>query len=149
MMLTLLQAEKMNQELEPDENTPWNEEERRKSYSNTGYDVIYARLESLQTEIGDLRSSVKELCDHVNKLAVIEERIAQHREATRDTIDRLRSDVRSLEAQKQKMTDRITELERNAASNLTTTNSTSRWIEIGITAVISGAGALWVSQVIA
>lgn len=119
----------------------WDQTERRKFYGNTGSDVIYARLETLQGDVSDLKTSVNALCDSINRLAVIEERIAHHREATKETIESLRKVVEHLEKEKSSLEGRIVGLERSAASNLTKTDASARWIELAFTAVVSGAGA--------
>ena len=89
---------------------------------------VVARLDNLHSDIGDMKSTMRELTAAVTRLALIEERQAQATQA----IDRAFKSIEKVEAKTEAVESRVDSLERDQPMQ----RKTSQWVT---TAVYSAA----------
>ena len=90
--------------------------------------VLSAKLQTLHTDVADIKGSIKELTSAINKLALVEERISNAVAAQERTFKVI-----------EKLEERIDTLERAQALD----ESQSKWIDRGVVALI-GAAATYI-----
>lgn len=95
--------------------------------NDTDVTVLSARLQTLHADVSDIKGTLKELTLAINKLALVEERLANTSTAQERAFKML-----------SKMEERIDALERQAVTN----TSTAKWVDRAITAII-GAAAMF------
>ena len=86
--------------------------------------LLSARLQTLHTDVSDIKGTLKDLTQAINKLALVEERIT----------NAVAAQERSFKAI-EKLEERIDALERSQV----TTDNTNKWIDRGI---VAGLAAL-------
>jgi prefoldin subunit 5 len=92
--------------------------------SQTDVSLLSARLQTLHTDVSDIKGTLKDLTQAINKLALVEERIT----------NAVAAQERSFKAI-EKLEERIDALERSQV----TTDNTNKWIDRGI---VAGLAAL-------
>ena len=90
--------------------------------------VLSAKLQTLHTDVADIKGSIKELTSAINKLALVEERISNAVAAQERTFKVI-----------EKLEERIDTLEKAQALD----ESQSKWIDRGVVALI-GAAATYI-----
>jgi prefoldin subunit 5 len=90
----------------------------------TDVSLLSARLQTLHTDVSDIKGTLKDLTTAINKLALVEERIT----------NAVAAQERSFKAI-EKLEERIDALERSQV----TTDNTNKWIDRGI---VAGLAAL-------
>jgi prefoldin subunit 5 len=90
----------------------------------TDVSLLSARLQTLHTDVSDIKGTLKDLTQAINKLALVEERIT----------NAVAAQERSFKAI-EKLEERIDALERSQV----TTDNTNKWIDRGI---VAGLAAL-------
>lgn len=97
--------------------------------STTDIGVLSAKLQTLHTDVADIKGSIKELTSAINKLALVEERISNAVAAQERTFKAL-----------EKMEERVERLEKAQVID----DNTSKWIDRGIVAFVGAAAAyIW------
>lgn len=97
--------------------------------STSDITVLSAKLQTLHTDVADIKGSIKELTSAINKLALVEERISNAVAAQERTFKAL-----------EKMEERIERLEKAQVID----DNMSKWIDRGIVAFIGAAVAyIW------
>jgi prefoldin subunit 5 len=92
--------------------------------TQTDVSLLSARLQTLHTDVSDIKGTLKDLTSAINKLALVEERIT----------NAVAAQERSFKAI-EKLEERIDALERSQV----TTDNTNKWIDRGI---VAGLAAL-------
>ena len=92
--------------------------------TQTDVSLLSARLQTLHTDVSDIKGTLKDLTQAINKLALVEERIT----------NAVAAQERSFKAI-EKLEERIDSLERAQV----TTDNTNKWIDRGI---VAGLAAL-------
>jgi prefoldin subunit 5 len=92
--------------------------------NQTDVSLLSARLQTLHTDVSDIKGTLKDLTQAINKLALVEERIT----------NAVAAQERSFKAI-EKLEERIDALERSQV----TTDNTNKWIDRGI---VAGLAAL-------
>ena len=90
--------------------------------------VLSAKLQTLHTDVADIKGSIKELTSAINKLALVEERISNAVAAQERTFKVI-----------EKLEERIDALEKAQALD----ESQSKWLDRGFVALI-GAAATYI-----
>lgn len=91
--------------------------------------MLSARLQTLHTDVADIKGSIKELTSAINKLALVEERISNAVAAQERAFKAL-----------EKMEERIEKLEKAQVID----DNMSKWVDRGIVAFVGAAAAyLW------
>ena len=97
--------------------------------SATDVNMLSARLQTLHTDVSDIKGTLKDLTSAINKLALVEERISNAVAAQERTFKAL-----------EKMEERIERLEKAQVID----DNTSKWIDRGIVAFVGAAAAyIW------
>lgn len=91
--------------------------------------LLSAKLQTLHTDVADIKGSIKELTSAINKLALVEERISNAVAAQERTFKAI-----------EKLEDRLDTLEKAQVID----DNTSKWIDRGIVAFVGAAAAyIW------
>ena len=90
--------------------------------------MLSARLQTLHTDVSDIKGTLKDLTSAINKLALVEERISNAVAAQERTFKAL-----------EKMEERIEKLEKAQVLD----DNSSKWMERGLVAIL-GAGAAFI-----
>ncbi len=93
----------------------------------TDVNLLSARLQTLHSDVSDIKGTLKDLTMAINKLALVEERLGNTNAAQERTFKMLA-----------KLDERIDALEKQAVTN----TSTAKWVDRAITAII-GAAAMF------
>lgn len=83
--------------------------------------LLSAKLQTLHTDVSDIKGSLKDLAAAINKLALVEERLSNATAAQERSFKAL-----------EKLEERIDELEKKTV----TSDSTSKWIDRGLIAAL-------------
>lgn len=83
--------------------------------------LLSAKLQTLHTDVSDIKGSLKDLAVAINKLALVEERLSNATAAQERSFKAL-----------EKLEERIDELEKKTV----TSDSTSKWIDRGLIAAL-------------
>jgi prefoldin subunit 5 len=95
----------------------------------TDVNLLSAKLQTLHSDVSDVKSSLKDLTVAINKLALVEERLSNATAAQE----------RSFKAM-EKLEERIDNLEKAQVID----DNTSKWIDRGIVAFVGAAAAyIW------
>ena len=95
----------------------------------TEVSLLSARLQTLHTDVSDIKGTLKDLTTAINKLALVEERITNAAAAQERTFKAL-----------EKLEERIDNLEKAQVID----DNTSKWIDRGIVAFVGAAAAyIW------
>lgn len=95
----------------------------------TDVSLLSARLQTLHTDVSDIKGTLKDLTTAINKLALVEERITNAAAAQERTFKAL-----------EKLEERIDNLEKAQVID----DNTSKWIDRGIVAFVGAAAAyIW------
>lgn len=95
----------------------------------TDINMLSARLQTLHTDVSDIKGTLKDLTSAINKLALVEERISNAVAAQERTFKAL-----------EKLETRIDNLEKAQVID----DNTSKWIDRGVVAVLGAASAyIW------
>ena len=94
----------------------------------TDVNMLSARLQTLHTDVSDIKGTLKDLTQAINKLALVEERISNAVAAQERTFKML-----------ERMEERIERLEKAQVLD----DNSSKWMERGLVAVL-GAGAAFI-----
>lgn len=95
--------------------------------NETDVTLLSARLHTLHSDVFEIKGTLKDLTMAINKLALVEERLANTNAAQERTFKQL-----------QKMEERLDALEKQAV----TSGSAAKWVDRAITAVV-GAAAMF------
>ena len=90
--------------------------------------ILSAKLQTLHTDVADIKGSIKELTSAINKLALVEERISNAVAAQERTFKAI-----------EKMEERIEKLEKAQVID----DNTSKWLDRGFVALV-GAAATYI-----
>ena len=91
--------------------------------------MLSARLQTLHTDVADIKGTLKDLTQAINKLALVEERISNAVAAQERAFKAL-----------EKMEERIEKLEKAQVID----DNMSKWVDRGIVAFVGAAAAyLW------
>lgn len=97
--------------------------------NQTDVSLLSARLQTLHTDVSDIKGTLKDLTTAINKLALVEERITNAAAAQERTFKAL-----------EKLEERIDNLEKAQVID----DNTSKWIDRGIVAFVGAAAAyIW------
>lgn len=97
--------------------------------TQTDVSLLSARLQTLHTDVSDIKGTLKDLTSAINKLALVEERITNAAAAQERTFKAL-----------EKLEERIDSLEKAQVID----DNTSKWIDRGVVAFVGAAAAyLW------
>ena len=96
--------------------------------ASTDVNMLSARLQTLHTDVSDIKGTLKDLTQAINKLALVEERISNAVAAQERTFKML-----------ERMEERIERLEKAQVLD----DNSSKWMERGLVAVL-GAGAAFI-----
>ncbi len=97
--------------------------------TQTDVSLLSARLQTLHTDVSDIKGTLKDLTSAINKLALVEERIT----------NAVAAQERSFKAI-EKLEERIDSLEKAQVID----DNTSKWIDRGIVAFVGAAAAyIW------
>ena len=88
---------------------------------NTDVNMLSARLQTLHTDVADIKGTLKDLTQAINKLALVEERISNAVAAQERTFKVL-----------EKMEERIERLEKAQVID----DNTSKWLDRGLVAAL-------------
>lgn len=91
------------------------------SSQSADVNMLSARLQTLHTDVSDIKGTLKDLTQAINKLALVEERISNAVSAQERTFKAL-----------EKLEARIDALELKTV----TSDSTNRWLDRGLVAVL-------------
>ena len=95
----------------------------------TDVSLLSARLQTLHTDVSDIKGTLKDLTTAINKLALVEERITNAAAAQERTFKAM-----------EKLEERIDNLEKAQVID----DNTSKWIDRGIVAFVGAAVAyIW------
>lgn len=95
----------------------------------TDVSILSARLQTLHTDVSDIKGTLKDLTTAINKLALVEERITNAAAAQERTFKAI-----------EKLEERIDSLEKAQVID----DNTARWIDRGIVALVGAAAAyIW------
>ena len=95
----------------------------------TEVSLLSARLQTLHTDVSDIKGTLKDLTTAINKLALVEERITNAAAAQERTFKAL-----------EKLEERIDNLEKAQVID----DNTSKWIDRGVVAFVGAAAAyIW------
>lgn len=83
--------------------------------------LLSVKLQTLHTDVSDIKGTLKDLTSAINKLALVEERLTNATAAQERTFKAL-----------EKLEERIDSLERNAV----TSDSTTKWLDRGLVAIL-------------
>lgn len=83
--------------------------------------LLSAKLQTLHTDVSDIKGSLKDLAVAINKLALVEERLSNATAAQERSFKAL-----------EKLEERIDELEKKTIN----TDNTSKWIDRGLIAAL-------------
>lgn len=83
--------------------------------------LLSAKLQTLHTDVSDIKGSLKDLAVAINKLALVEERLSNATAAQERSFKAL-----------EKLEERIDELEKKTIN----TDNTSKWIDRGLVAAL-------------
>lgn len=83
--------------------------------------LLSAKLQTLHTDVSDIKGSLKDLAAAINKLALVEERLSNATAAQERSFKAL-----------EKLEERIDELEKKTIN----TDNTSKWIDRGLIAAL-------------
>jgi predicted Holliday junction resolvase-like endonuclease len=83
--------------------------------------LLSAKLQTLHTDVSDIKGSLKDLAVAINKLALVEERLSNATAAQERSFKAL-----------EKLEERIAELEKKTIN----TDNTSKWIDRGLVAAL-------------
>lgn len=83
--------------------------------------LLSAKLQTLHTDVSDIKGSLKDLTIAINKLALVEERLSNATAAQERSFKAI-----------EKLEERIDELEKNAV----TADSTTKWLDRGLVAIL-------------
>lgn len=83
--------------------------------------ILSARIQTLHTDVSDIKSSIKDLTVAINKLALVEERLSNTTAAQERSFKAI-----------EKLEERIDNLERVAV----TSDSTTKWLDRGLVAIL-------------
>ena len=83
--------------------------------------LLSAKLQTLHTDVADIKGSLKDLTVAINKLALVEERLSNATAAQERSFKAI-----------EKLEERIDELEKNAV----TADSTAKWLDRGLVAIL-------------
>ena len=91
--------------------------------------VLSTRIQTLHTDVSDIKGTLKDLTTAINKLALVEERISNAAAAQERTFKTI-----------EKMEDRLEALEKAQVID----DNTSKWIDRGVVAFVGAFAAyLW------
>lgn len=97
--------------------------------NQTDVSLLSARLQTLHTDVSDIKGTLKDLTTAINKLALVEERITNAAAAQERTFKAI-----------EKLEERIDNLEKAQVID----DNTSKWIDRGIVAFVGAAAAyIW------
>ena len=96
--------------------------------ASTDVNMLSARLQTLHTDVSDIKGTLKDLTQAINKLALVEERISNAVAAQERTFKMI-----------ERMEERIERLEKAQVLD----DNSSKWMERGLVAVL-GAGAAFI-----
>lgn len=91
--------------------------------------VLSARIQTLHTDVSDIKGTLKDLTQAINKLALVEERISNAVAAQERTFKAL-----------EKMEERIEKLEKLQVMS----DNTNKWVDRGIVAALAAVATfIW------
>lgn len=91
--------------------------------------VLSARIQTLHTDVSDIKGTLKDLTSAINKLALVEERISNAVAAQERTFKAL-----------EKMEERIEKLEKLQVMS----DNTNKWVDRGIVAALAAVATfIW------
>ncbi len=97
--------------------------------NQTDVSILSARLQTLHTDVSDIKGTLKDLTSAINKLALVEERITNAAAAQERTFKAI-----------EKLEERIDSLEKAQVID----DNTARWIDRGVVAFVGAAAAyIW------
>ncbi len=95
--------------------------------------LLAERIESVQTDIKDMKQSLSTMASALNKLAVVEERQTNAAQA----LERAFGEIAKQHSTMSTMADRIRVLERTQESSNVETKGMNEWVKRALTAMIA------------